>query len=61
MARLERLGVGDVERGTGEMTGVERHNERLLIDQAATGTVHEVRPALHSSKVLGADEVMGLG
>ena len=58
--REERPGVRllgeDVERGAGDLAGAERLDERLLVDELATGGVDELDPVLRRRELLPSDE-----
>jgi len=56
-----RLRVEHVDRRTRDVARIERGGERLLVDQAAPGTVENARAGLHDRQLPGADEVLGIG
>ena len=57
----ERLGDGHVEGGAADGAGVERLDERILIDHAATSGVHEDGRFLHRIELGRAEEALGFG
>ena len=52
----ERLDRGDVEGGEADAPGVQRVEERGLVDHRAAADVHEDRALAHGAEHVGADE-----
>ncbi len=59
--RAAGLLLEHVERGAGQVPGLERLVERGLVDDAAAGAVDEVGALLHLGEGGGAEQVLGLG
>jgi hypothetical protein len=59
MVRRERLTVEHVEAGPGEVTGPERLDQGILLDDRTAGDVHQDRPSLHLGEVAGPQRVAG--
>ena len=57
----QRLGVGDVERGAGDLPVVQRLRERLVVDDRAARRVDQDRGRLHQRERVGVDQVAGAG
>src|SRR5262245_11701324 len=57
MVSRRRLLHEDIEGGTAKMTRLQRRDERLLIDDAASGAVEDASALLHASELRGADQV----
>ena len=55
------LGLEDIERCTGNLAALDRIVERLLIDDAATGTVDDPDTVFHRGDALCVDDMLGLG
>ncbi len=57
--RAVRTGLGgeDVDRGTGEVLGLQGSDERGDIDDSSTRVVDQVRALLHRCELLGGDHV----
>ena len=54
----ERLGLGDVEPGAGEVTALERVEQGIVIDQTAAGAVDEERSGRHRRQCGRVDDVV---
>ena len=59
--RGRRLFLEHVERGAGDMSGVERRLQRLLVDQPAAGAIDDARALLHLGDGFRGKDVLGLG
>ncbi len=57
----DRLGREDVERGAGDLAGVERVLERLVDQQLAAGAVDDADAVLHLGERLGVEPAARLG
>ena len=57
----DRLGREDVERGAGDLAGVERVLERLVDEQLAAGAVDDAYAVLHLRERLGVEPAARLG
>ena len=57
---LEGLVVEDVERGPGDLSGLEGFGEGLLDDEFAAGAVHDADALLHDLERGRVDEAFGL-
>ena len=57
----DRLGREDVERGAGDLAGVERVLERLVDEQLAAGAVDDAHAVLHLRERLGVEPAARLG
>ena len=57
----DRLGREDVERGAGDLAGVERVLERLVDEQLAAGAVDDPHAVLHLRERLGVEPAARLG
>jgi hypothetical protein len=55
----QRFGVDGVERRGGHRAVVEGSPQRILVDQAAPGDVHEVDARLHLRQRTRVDQVAG--
>ena len=58
MIGRERLGLGDIEPGAGEMTALERVEQGLVIDETAAGAVDEERSGRHRRQCGRVDDVV---
>ena len=56
----ERFLAEDVQRGTGEFAGVERVDQRVLVDESAAGGVDEERRRPHLDELLGRADAVTL-
>ena len=59
-ARLGRLGDEDVDAGAGDLAGLDRRGERLLVDQAAAGAIDDADAVLHLGDRRRVDDVLRL-
>ena len=57
----DRLGREDVERGAGDLAGVQRVLERLVDEQLAAGAVDDADAVLHLRERLGVEPAARLG
>ena len=49
-----------VERCAGHLAGIERHAQRLLVDQAAARAIDDAHPFFHFGERSRVDDVLGL-
>jgi len=55
----QRLLLEDVDGGHAGTTGLERGDQRAVIDQARAAGVDQQRGRLHASEVVGGDDAAG--
>src|SRR5207253_1767891 len=61
-ARVHVRFVGiDVQSGGGDRSRLQRCDQRLLVDQGASGGVDEDRYRLHQRQAAGVDQMVGRG
>ncbi|ANL69517.1 hypothetical protein AMC84_PD00559 (plasmid) [Rhizobium phaseoli] len=60
VARRQRLRIGDIDDGAGEMPGIERVGERLMIELRAAADMDECGAGRKPGEELGIQEAPGL-
>ena len=58
--RRQRLGLQRVERGIGELPGIERRDQVLVDDVPAAADVYQHRALRHHREGAGAEDALGL-